>query len=193
MRHQAWRAGYGWGLVAMSELRKRWFVFRHPHARIEFGKGVYVGPGFAVSIPRDGSLIVGSGVQFRRDFRAEISGRGRVSIGDDAVFTYGVVIQCTTSIDVGQRCIVAQGSLLVDGSHRFRDLAVPVLQQGYDFRPILIGDDAAIMSNCTVLADVGTRAFVGANAVVVNEVPPYTVAVGAPARPTEYFGPEPAP
>lgn len=190
LRHEMRRASYGWALSAMSEVRKRWVVFCHPHAHVEFGRDVYLGPGFSVSIPEGGSLIVGSGVQFRRNFRAEISDRGRVSIGDGSILTYGVVIQCTTSIDVGQRCIVAQGTLLVDGSHRFRDLDRPVLQQGYDFRPIRIGDDAAIMSNCTVLADVGRHAFVGANAVVANEVPPFTVAVGAPARSVEYFGPD---
>jgi acetyltransferase-like isoleucine patch superfamily enzyme len=39
------------------------------------------------------------------------------------------------------------------------------------------------------MADIGRRAFVGANAVVTRPVPPYTVAVGAPAKPIEYFGP----
>jgi acetyltransferase-like isoleucine patch superfamily enzyme len=39
------------------------------------------------------------------------------------------------------------------------------------------------------MADVGTRAFIGANSVVTKPIPPYTVAVGAPARPIEYFGP----
>jgi acetyltransferase-like isoleucine patch superfamily enzyme len=39
------------------------------------------------------------------------------------------------------------------------------------------------------MADVGTRAFIGANSVVSKPIPPYTIAVGAPARPIEYFGP----
>jgi acetyltransferase-like isoleucine patch superfamily enzyme len=45
------------------------------------------------------------------------------------------------------------------------------------------------MSKCTVIAGIGRRAFIGANAVVTRPIPPYTVAVGAPARPIEYFGP----
>jgi acetyltransferase-like isoleucine patch superfamily enzyme len=50
------------------------------------------------------------------------------------------------------------------------------------------------MSKCTIIADVGERAFVGANAVVSRDVPAHTVAVGAPARPIDYFGPgEPPP
>ncbi len=64
-----------------------------------------------------------------------------------------------------------------------------MLEQGYDFNPLRIEDDAVITTKCTIMANVGKRAFIGANAVVTKPVPPYTVAVGAPARPIDYFGP----
>ncbi len=62
-------------------------------------------------------------------------------------------------------------------------------EQGYEFRPIRIEDDAAIMSKCTIIADVGRRAFIAANAVVTRPIDAYTVAAGVPAKPIEYFGP----
>jgi acetyltransferase-like isoleucine patch superfamily enzyme len=179
--HYAWRVG--------SWLRKQWVLVRHPHADIRFGRGVYLGPGFSVFIPHEGALIVGDGVEFRRDFRAEISGNGRVTIGAGATFTYSVLIQCSTTIDIGERCQFGQATILLDGQHRFRDITRPMLEQGYDFHPLRIEDDAVITTKCTIMADVGTRAFIGANAVVTKPIPPYTVAVGAPARPIEYFGP----
>jgi acetyltransferase-like isoleucine patch superfamily enzyme len=179
--HYAWRVG--------SWLRKQWVLVRHPHADIRFGRGVYLGPGFSVFIPGEGALIVGDGVEFRRDFRAEISGTGRVTIGAGAVFTYSVLIQCSTTIDIGERCQFGQTTILLDGQHRFRDLGRPMLEQGYDFHPLRIEDDAVITTKCTIMADIGTRAFIGANSVVTKAVPAYTVAVGAPARPIEYFGP----
>jgi acetyltransferase-like isoleucine patch superfamily enzyme len=52
-----------------------------------------------------------------------------------------------------------------------------------------IDDDALITTKCTIMADVGRRAIVGANSVVTNPIPAYTVAVGAPARAIDYFGP----
>ena len=79
--------------------------------------------------------------------------------------------------------------MVVDGQHRFRDLDRPMVHQGYDFTPIVIEDHATITTKCSVMARVGRRAFVGANSVVTRPVPPYTVAVGAPARPIDYFGP----
>jgi acetyltransferase-like isoleucine patch superfamily enzyme len=176
------RIGYGPGPRLMSALRKRWVLFRHPHADIRFDGPVYLGPGFSLHIPTAGAFHVGPGVEFRRGFRAEIAGDGRVTIGAGTVFTYEVVVQCSTSIDIGERVMLAQGALVVDGSHRFRDVDAPVGEQGYDFRPIRIGDDAAIMSKCTVIADVGERTFVGANSVVTRDLPPFVVAAGVPAK-----------
>ena len=173
----------------MSELRKRWVLLRHPQATIRFGSDVYIGPGFSLHIPGRGSFIVGDGVEFRRGFRAEVEGTGRISIGAHSHCTYHVLMQCTTSIDIGERCQFGQSSIVLDGQHRFRDLERPMLEQGYDFTPLRIEDDATVTTKCTIMADIGKRAFIGANAVVSRPVPAYTVAVGAPAKPIEYFGP----
>ena len=99
-------------------------------------------------------------------------------------------MQCGTSITIGERCMFGQSTLVVDGNHRFRDLDVPMLQQGYDFTPIRIADDATITTKCTIIADVGQRALVAANAVVTRPVPAYSVAAGVPARVIDYFGPD---
>ncbi len=173
----------------MSWLRQRWVIFRHPLADIRFGRNVRVGPGFSLFIPENGSFIVGDDVEFRRDFRAEVSATGRVTIGSGTVFTYSVLIQCTTTIDIGERCMFGQTTILLDGQHRFRDLSQPMLEQGYEFTPLRIDDDAVITTKCTIMANIGRRAFIGANSVVSRPIPAYTVAVGAPARPIEYFGP----
>ena len=189
LRELAWRLTYGRGRHLLSTLRKRWVVFSHPHADIRFGPRVYVGPGFSLDIPANGTFVAGPGCEFRRGFRAEIAGDGRITFGAGSVCTYYVLMQCTTSIDVGERCMFGQSTIVVDGQHRFRDLTRPMLEQGYDFTPIRIEDDATITTKCSIMAGVGRRAFVGANAVVSRPVPAYTVAVGAPARPVDYFGP----
>jgi acetyltransferase-like isoleucine patch superfamily enzyme len=189
LRRLPYDIGYLHGPRWMSALRQRWVILRHPNADIRFGDDVYVGPGFSLHIPDRGSFIVGDGVEFRRGFRAEIEGTGRISIGANTHCTYYVLMQCTTSIDIGERAQFGQSTIVVDGQHRFRGLDKPMLDQGYDFTPIVIEDDATITTKCTIMAGVGKRAFVGANAVVTRPVPAYTVAVGSPAKPIEYFGP----
>lgn len=183
------RAGYVYAWRVGSWLRKQWVLVRHPHADIRFGRGVYLGPGFSVFIPGPGRFIVGDRVEFRRDFRVEISGGGSVTIADDVTFTYSALIQCSTTIDIGERCQFGQTTILLDGQHRFRDISRPMLEQGYDFNPLRIEDDAVVTTKCTIMANIGRRAFIGANSVVSKPIPAYTVAVGAPARPIDYFGP----
>jgi acetyltransferase-like isoleucine patch superfamily enzyme len=186
--------GYFRGPRLMSWLRKRWVLARNPHADIRFGRHTYLGPGFSLHMPYGGTFATGEGVEFRRNFRAELAGPdSRISVGPASVFTYDVLIQCGTTIDIGERCMFGQSTIVIDGNHRFRELDRPMLAQGYDFRPIHIDDDATITSKCTIIADVGRRAFVGANAVVTRPVPAYTVVGGVPARELDYFGPDEVP
>src|SRR5438445_8793745 len=130
-RRVAWRLSYQDGPRLMSALRKRWQVFRNPNATIRFGSNVFAGPGFKVQAPWGGTLIVGDGVEFRRNTLFELWGpETRVSIGNGCYFTYDVIIACATTIDIGERVGLAKNTFVVDGSHRFRDLTKPFLDQG---------------------------------------------------------------
>ena len=174
----------------MSRLRQAWVLFRNPHADIRFGKGNYLGPGFSLHMPYGGTFITGDYVEFRRNFRAELGPSARISIGYLSLFTYDVIIQCDTVIEIGERCSFGQTTILLDGNHRYRDLDTPLLDQGYEYRTIRIEDNATILSKCTVLDSIGTRSVVAANAVVSKPVPAYCLAAGVPARVLDYFGPE---
>jgi acetyltransferase-like isoleucine patch superfamily enzyme len=140
-------------------------------------------------MPHGGTFITGDWVEFRRKFRAEVGPNGRIEIGSGSYATYDVVITCDTLIKIGERCGLGQCAYIVDGNHRYRDLDVPLLQQGYDYRDIHIEDDVQILSKCTVTNSVGTRSIIGANAVVTRPIPPYCLAGGVPARVIDYFGP----
>lgn len=179
----------GPGPRLMSLLRKHWTLMRNPHAHIEFQGPVYLGPRFSLHMPRGGTFVVGPGVEFRRNFRAELGPDARIQIGALACFTHDVIMSCATSITIGPRAILGQGAYVVDGNHRFRDMDVHFLDQGYDYRPITIGDEAIVHSKCTIVNDIGTRAIIGANAVITKPIPPYCVAGGVPARVLEYYGP----
>lgn len=160
----------------------------HRHCRVVFHGPVFLGPGFNLMIPGRGSLEIGAGVEFRRGFTCEIAGTGRVTIGDGTVFTYDTIIQCSTSIDIGERCMIGR-ALLADGNHRFKDPSMPVAAQGYDFRPVTIGDETLITTHAVVTASVGRRSFVAANSVVTSPMPDFSLIGGSPGRVLEYYGP----
>ena len=182
--------GHTRGPALVSRLRQRWVQLRNPRANISFGRGCRLGPGFSIHAPWGGTFRCGDGCEFRMGFRAELFGPDSViEMGDDCVFTYYSLVQCAGSISLGDRVMFGQSSMLVDGNHNFRDLTRPMLDQGFELRPIRIEDDVTTTTKCTIIADIGRRAFIGANSVVSRDVPAYTVAVGSPATPVEYFGP----
>lgn len=185
-----WHVHYGAGPRVMSALRKRWILFSNPQADIHFAWPVHIGPGFSLHIPDGGTFLVGPYTEFRRGFRAEIGRGGRLVLGAHVRMTYDVLIQCSTTIEIGDYCGLGQSTFLADGFHRYRDIHQEILDQGYDFRPIRIERGAVALSKCTIVSDLGERAMVGANSVVTKPIPAYTLAAGVPARPIDYFGPE---
>ena len=105
--------GYGHGPRLASALRKRWAQLRNPNARLQFGPGVYAGPGFSIHAPAGGAFTVGPGVEFRRNFRLELgTPDARVSVGAGCYFTYDVIIACSTSIDIGERAVIGANAVV---------------------------------------------------------------------------------
>jgi acetyltransferase-like isoleucine patch superfamily enzyme len=188
LRRLPWDLSHRRGALLASRVRQEWIKATHQHCTVRFDDPVFLGPGFHLDIPDRGTLVVGRYTHFRRGFYCEIGGRGTVRIGERCFFTTGTQIQCSTRITIGDRCSIGR-SILVDGSHRFRDLGVPMLEQGYDFRPLSIGDDVTIHSFCTIVNSIGTRSVIASNAVVTKPIPAYCLAGGVPARVIEYFGP----
>jgi len=185
------RVGYGWGANLMSELRKRWILLRHPHATIRFEGPVRLGRRARVQIPGHGTLIVGPNVEIRSDCLIEIEGRGRVAIGEGTILNVGAILGCSTSLELGRRCIIGPHAYISDGSHSYAgDMSKPFMERGYDYAVVQLGDDAAVATKCTVTASVGEKSMVAANSVVRTPIPPLYGTGGVPARLIMYLGPE---
>ncbi len=184
-----WRLRHD-GLGRAAWTLRRWSVAAtHLHADVVISPPARLGPGFALVIPDPATFRAGPGCDFRRGFVCEISAGGVVEIGAGSIFTSAALLQVSTSLLIGERCVFGQGVLIADGNHRFRDPSRHLLEQGYNYRPISIGDGAFVTAKCTVLASIGRGAVIGAGSVVTRDVPAHCLAVGAPARVVEYFGP----
>jgi hypothetical protein len=184
-----WKLRYEYAGKASWALRRAALLATHTHADLRIDWPTRVGPGFSLSMPEPATFHCGPACDFRRDFVCEVGPGGVVEIGAGSVFTSSALVQISTSLHIGKRAVFGQAVMIADGNHRFRDHTRHLLDQGYAFRPLTIGDGAIVMSKCTVLASLGTGAVVGANSVVTRDVPDYCLAVGSPARVVEYFGP----
>jgi acetyltransferase-like isoleucine patch superfamily enzyme len=98
---------------------------------------------------------------------------------------FSVIITHIYGVTIGDYVMIAPHCVIVEGSHEFRKLDVPMLLAG-DFSkgPIIIEDDVWIGANCTILQNVriGKGSIIGANSLVNKNVEPYSIMAGVPAK-----------
>lgn len=144
-----------------------------------------------VEVGRDVFVGAGSWLQVIFDERERL-GEPRLAIGDGTSIAGSCVLSAAHSVTIGRRVLMARNVYVADHGHAFADAPTPVLDQGIrDVRPVEIGDGAWLGQNVFVGPGVriGRGAVVGAGSVVLDDVPDYSVAVGAPARVVRSFGP----
>lgn len=144
--------------------------------------------------------IWGSGIQLkvRKESRLVLDGHNYISDGvmiepsEEIKIGFGSSIQSGArlvgNIEIGEGVLIAPNVLISSGSHIFDHRSVDFIKfQDEDFcidRPVSIGSDCWIGYNVTVLAGVviGKGSIVGANSLVRNDIPPYSIVGGVPAR-----------
>jgi acetyltransferase-like isoleucine patch superfamily enzyme len=79
---------------------------------------------------------------------------------------------------------VGPGSKILSSSHAEEGIEKPIIHRKIDFAPVFINDDVDIGIGAIILPGVviGRGAQIGAGAVVSHNIPPYTIAVGVPAK-----------
>lgn len=133
----------------------------------------------------DGRLELGPQVFLEPGVWLTAGDHGRIRIGGGTFLNQGVMVASERLVEIGEHCMAANGCLITDGSHRFEDPGTPVPWQGFTTKgPTRIGDNVWLGANVVVTSGVtiGRRCVVGANSVVTADVPPYSIAAGAPAK-----------
>jgi acetyltransferase-like isoleucine patch superfamily enzyme len=142
----------------------------------------------AVRIGRGSSIYLG--VMF------DVGTLGRVSIGDFTLIN-GARIICDAEVSIGDYCLISWNTVFMDTRRlpqnavaRRRELELVSTREPRRFetetpaqpiridRNVWIGFDACVLPGVTI----GEGAVIGARSVVVEDVPPFSVAVGNPAR-----------
>ena len=110
----------------------------------------------------------------------QVGQNASLMIGDSFV-NREVKIICNQSITIGDECIIAMGTVIRDndgGTHK-------ILSDDYvNSKPIVINNHVWIGENVMILKGVtiGEGAAVGANSLVIKDVPPHCLSIGSPAK-----------
>jgi acetyltransferase-like isoleucine patch superfamily enzyme len=155
------------------------FYLRHQVGAL--GKGSEIRERTSINGPAQ-NICFGKNVQVFQEAFFWVGREGRIEIGDDSL--------------VGQRCYfnAARGSIIIG-----KGVAIAPMTQIYSYShdykasvmnsirvaDVQIEDDVLIGSAATILPGVriGHGAVIAAGAVVVENVPPFTIVGGVPARP----------
>jgi len=130
---------------------------------IEIGERVFVGRGSVINA-RDGV----------------------VRVGDDT----SLGAQCRLAADggelrIGRFVLIAAYCYIGGGYHRFDRTDIPIARQGNALKGGAVIEDDCWIGAGSIVADgarIGRGSVIGANSLVLDEIPPYSVAFGTPAR-----------
>ncbi len=117
----------------------------------------------------------------------------RLSCGRQVSIGRGCQLTCTETIALGDDVLLGPGVLLVSNNHEWTDPERHIRDQGLRGAPITVAEDVWIGANAVVLPGVhiGAGAVVAAGSVVRDDVAPYSVVAGAPARVVSWRGDPP--
>jgi len=105
---------------------------------------------------------------------------GRILVGDHTFINYGSSISAHDLVSIGRHCHLGHYTFIIDNNqHDLRQHHVVPPSA-----PVIIEDHVWIGSHSIILPGVrvGQNAAIGAGSVVVEDVPPCSLAVGNPAR-----------
>jgi acetyltransferase-like isoleucine patch superfamily enzyme len=118
----------------------------------------------------------------------------------DVCIEFGTIINQSTvelgrRVYVGLRCsigecvieddaIIGSNVDIISGKrqHNIDRIDIAIRDQGGRLEKVLIGRDSWIGNSAVIMANVGQKSVVGAGSVVVNDIEPYSIVAGNPAR-----------
>jgi acetyltransferase-like isoleucine patch superfamily enzyme len=117
--------------------------------------------------------------------------QGNVTMGcKSSVQAYSIIVGYGTKEDregeiiIGENVMIASHVMIIGANHNFSDPEATIKSQGLTRKSIVIEDDVWIAGRVNITAGVriGKGAVIGAGAVVTSDIPPYSIAVGVPAK-----------
>ena len=138
----------------------------------------------------------GRGALIRRHARLDVFPWRRFEVGRDALIgdaaRIGIGSVVIGPVRMGDRAGLGQHVFISGFNHGYADGTRDSNEQKLVRKEVVIGRESHIGANSVVVAgvEIGERCQIGAGSVVTKNIPPYSVAVGNPARVIKRYDPE---
>lgn len=154
---------------------------------MKFGKDSFIGPGYDIKpilkgVELGNNVIVGKNAWF--DISRYTKNAG-IRVGDGTQIGRNAVISACKKIHIGKKCLLSYNVSIMDHDHNVLDPDISPLEGGTtEGHEIVIEDECFIGAHSFILKGVrlGKHCVVGANSVVTDSFPAYSVIAGSPAR-----------
>jgi acetyltransferase-like isoleucine patch superfamily enzyme len=109
---------------------------------------------------------------------------GWIRMGNNCTVNSFAVLYGHGGLEIGNGVRISAHVVIVPMNHIYKNQAIPIWMQGETRKGIKIEDDVWIGAGAKILdgVKIGRGSVVGAGAVVTKDIPPYSVAVGIPAK-----------
>jgi acetyltransferase-like isoleucine patch superfamily enzyme len=163
---------------------------RIAHANgIKLGKAVYLDQGvYLHALPggitiSDNTFIMHHTMLHVFNFR-NLSQAG-ITIGKNCFIGEFNVVRGQGGVRIGDGVYTGPMVQIVAVNHVYKDPTRPIREQGITAQGIVIEDDVWIGAGATIVdgVTIGQGSIIGAGSVVNKDIPPYSIAVGTPAKP----------
>ena len=108
----------------------------------------------------------------------------KIILADNVSVQQNLHLTCANRIEIGENTAIAANVTITDIHHPYDDVETAIERQDIIVKEVIIGADSKIYNNAVILPGVhiGKHVTIGANSVVTQDIPDYSVAVGAPAK-----------
>ncbi len=153
---------------------------------IEIGNSVWIYRGVSIDAGEHSNnrISIADDVQIKQGVLFQALNGTEITIGKGALLSPYVCIGGPGNIKIGKACMIAANTGIYANNHIFSDLTRDIALQGVTRKGIVIEDDCWLGHGVTVLdgVTIGKGSVIGAGSVVTKDIPPYSIAVGVPAK-----------